>query len=453
MAKSGKASRSIFLCKQCGKESPKWLGRCPSCHTWNTFEEQFVIAEGIAHRDDGNQALELSQINLKTTNRYILPMNELNRVLGGGLVPGSLILIGGAPGIGKSTLLLQAAASITRKKYKVAYISGEETIHQVKIRAERLKEKGRNLYLLAETDLNIALSEIEHLSPKLAIIDSIQAMSLSELDTVPGSITQVRECTLKIMQFAKSSNIPFIISGHVTKDGNIAGPRVLEHIVDVVLYLEGESFSNYRLLRCVKNRFGTTNEIGVFEMKSQGLIEVLNPSDLLLAQRFKDSVGSVVVPTIEGNRPLLLEIQALTNPTKFTAPRRVGNGVNFGRLLLITAVLSRRVGLKLGNQDILINVTGGLRVEEPAADLGVALAIVSSYKDKGIAHQLAAVGEIGLSGEIRSVVKLNHRLSEAVRLGFKYCLVPKVNEYITSGDIEIIPVTNIKEAINLTFIK
>lgn len=453
MVKSGKSPRVIFVCKQCGRESPKWLGRCPSCQTWNTFEERFVVAEVITPRDDANQALELSQINLEAGSRHTLPMSEFNRVLGGGLVPGSLILIGGAPGIGKSTLLLQTAASLTKKKYKVAYISGEETVQQVKIRAERLQEKGKNLYLLAETDLSIALSQMKHLSPKLVIIDSIQAMSLPELDTGSGSITQIRECTLKIMQFAKINNIPFIISGHVTKDGNMAGPRVLEHIVDVVLYLEGESFSNYRLLRCIKNRFGTTNEIGVFEMKDQGLIEVLNPSDLLLAQRFMDSVGSVVVPTIEGNRPLLLEIQALTNPTKFTAPRRVANGIDFGRLLLITAVLSRRVGLKLSSQDILINVTGGLRVDEPAADLGIALAIISSYKDKSINHQLTAVGEIGLSGEIRSVTKLNHRIIEAARLGFKYCVVPKANEYFTSDDMEIIPVINIKEAINLVFVK
>ncbi len=453
MVKSGKSPRIIFVCKQCGRASPKWLGRCPGCHTWNTFEERFVVAETITPLDDVNQVLELSQVNLEAGRRYTLPMSEFNRVLGGGLVPGSLILIGGAPGIGKSTLLLQTAASLTKKKYKVAYISGEETVQQVKIRAERLKEKGKNLYLLAETDLSIALSQTKHLSPKLAIIDSIQAMSLPELDTGSGSIIQIRECTLKIMQFAKINNIPFIISGHVTKDGNMAGPRVLEHIVDVVLYLEGESFSNYRLLRCIKNRFGTTNEIGVFEMKDQGLIEVLNPSDLLLAQRFKDSVGSVVVPTIEGNRPLLLEIQALTNPTKFTAPRRVANGIDFGRLLLITAVLSRRVGLKLNNQDILINVTGGLRVDEPAADLGIALAIISSYKDKSINHQLTVVGEIGLSGEIRSVTKLNHRIKETARLGFKYCVVPKANEYFMSDDIEIIPVINIKEAIDLVFMK
>jgi DNA repair protein RadA/Sms len=339
---------------------------------------------------------------------------------------------------------------VAQAKGKVAYVSGEETLSQIRLRAERLGVKGEGLYLLAETDLDVILSQLEKLSPSLAVIDSIQAVYFPELDTAAGSITQVRECTLRLMRWAKQSAVPIFIAGHVTKDGAIAGPRVLEHIVDVVLYLEGEPFSAYRLLRGVKNRFGSTNEVGVFEMKEHGLVEVDNPSKAFLSQRWGEAIGSTVVPTLEGTRPLLVEIQALTTPTAFGLPRRTANGVDFNRLLLITAVLTKRVGLRLGNQDIIVNVTGGLKIEEPAADLGIALAIASSFRDVGADPQLVVVGEVGLSGELRTVPQLDRRVAEAARLGFERCLVPKVSGRISKPkNIELIPVSTLREAIGI----
>ena len=384
------------------------------------------------------------------SDRFPLPLAELNRVLGGGVVSGSLVLIGGDPGIGKSTLLLQVSALVAQAGGKVAYVSGEETLPQIRLRAERLGITGERLYLLAETDLDVILRQLEQLAPSLAVIDSIQAVYLPELDTAAGSLTQVRECTLRLMHWAKPNAVPIFIAGHVTKDGAIAGPRVLEHIVDVVLYLEGEPFSSYRVLRGVKNRFGSTNEVGVFEMKEQGLVEVDNPSKAFLSQRWEEAIGSTVVPTLEGSRPLLVEIQALTTPTAFGLPRRTANGVDFGRLLLITAVLTKRVGLKLGNQDIITNVTGGLRIGEPAADLGIALAIASSARDVAVDPQLVVVGEVGLSGELRAVSHLDRRVAEAARLGFECCLVPKVSAVISAPkNIELIPVSTLREAIGV----
>ncbi len=402
-----------------------------------------------------NPPQELAQVVTDAADRFPLPLAEFNRVLGGGLVSGSLVLIGGDPGIGKSTLLLQVSALIAQARGKVVYVSGEETLRQTKLRAERLGVKGEKLYLLAETDLEVILGQIEQLSPSLVIIDSIQAVYLPELDTTPGSITQVRECTLRLMRWAKLSAVPIFIAGHVTKDGAIAGPRVLEHIVDVVLYLEGEPFSAFRLLRCVKNRFGSTNEVGVFEMREEGLVEVDNPSQAFLSQRWGEAIGSAVVPTLEGTRPLLVEIQALTNPTSFGLPRRTANGVDFNRLLMVTAVLTRRVGLKLGNQDIIANVTGGLRIREPAADLGIALSIASSFRDVGVDPQLVAVGEVGLSGELRAVSQLDRRVAEAARLGFKRCLVPKVGARVSPApkDIELIPVSTLREAIRVGLVR
>jgi len=456
MAKPDKSSRTIFVCQQCGKESLKWQGLCPNCNQWNTFVETVVsVAAPSRISAVENPPRELSQVVVEASDRFPLPLAEFNRVLGGGLVSGSLVLISGDPGIGKSTLLLQASALIAREKGKVVYVSGEETARQIKLRAERLGVSGERLYLLAETDLNVILSQIEQLQPSLVVIDSIQAVYLPELDTSPGSVAQVRECTLRLMQWAKPSAVPVFITGHVTKEGAIAGPKVLEHIVDVVLYLEGEQFSAYRLLRCVKNRFGSTNEVGVFEMKEQGLVEVDNPSRAFLSQRWGEAVGSAVVPTLEGSRPLLVEIQALNNPTSFGSPRRTANGVDFGRLLLVIAVLSKRVGLKLGNQDIIANVTGGIRIGEPAADLGIALAIASSFRDVAVDPQLAAVGEVGLSGELRAVSQLDRRVAEAARMGFKRCLVPKVGARISSTpkDIELIAVSTLREAIGVGLVK
>ncbi len=452
MSKSDKSSsRTVFVCQQCGKEELKWLGRCPNCQEWNSFVEKTVSAPSPSRRSGSSatQPRELSDVALEAADRSPLPMPEFNRVLGGGLVPGSLMLTGGDPGIGKSTLLLQVSALIAGMRGRVVYVSGEETPHQIKLRAERLGITGNNLFLLAETDLSMILSQVEELSPALVVIDSIQAVYLPEVDTAPGSITQVRECTLRLMNWAKQGAVPVFIVGHVTKDGAIAGPRTLEHIVDAVLYLEGEPFSSYRLLRCVKNRFGSTNEIGIFEMKEQGLVEVENPSRAFLSQRLDESIGSAVVPVLEGSRPLLVEIQALTNPTSFGLPRRTANGVDFGRLLLITAVLTRRLGLKLGNQDIIVNVTGGLKIGEPAADLGIALAIASSARDMAVDPHLAAVGEVGLSGELRAVPQLDRRINEAARLGFKRCLVPKTGADLPGKDIQLIPVGTLKEAIRV----
>ena len=418
--------------------------------------EQTITAPTISHRAalPVKPVQELSQVATEASDRISLPLTEFNRVLGGGLVTGSIALISGDPGIGKSTLLLQVAALVAEARGKVVYVSGEETARQIKLRAERLGIKGENLYLLSETDLEVILSQVEELSPSLVVIDSIQVVYLPELDTAPGSVTQVRECTMKLMQWAKQSGVPVFIVGHVTKEGAIAGPRVLEHIVDVVLYFEGEPFSAHRVLRGVKNRFGSTNEIGVFEMKEQGLVEVANPSQAFLSQRWGEAIGSVVVPILEGSRPLLVEIQALTNPTSFGLPRRTANGVDFGRLLLIAAVLSKRVGLKLGNQDIMVNVTGGLRIGEPAADLGIALAIASSFRDVGVDPQLAAVGELGLSGELRAVSQLDRRVAEAARMGFKRCLVPKVGAKISAPKgIELIPVSTLREAVRVGLVR
>jgi len=449
--------RTIFVCQQCGKESLKWMGRCPSCQEWNTLVEKTVASPAASLRSTSpvNPPQELSQVVIEATDRFSLPLTEFDRVLGGGLVPGSLMLIGGDPGIGKSTLLLQVAALVSQARGKVVYVSGEETLRQTKIRAERLGIKGEQLYLLAETNLEIILNQVEELSPSMVVIDSIQAVYLPEVDTAPGSITQVRECTMRLMHWTKLSGVPTFIVGHVTKDGAIAGPRALEHIVDVVLYLEGEPFNAHRLLRCVKNRFGSTNEIGVFEMKEQGLVEVDNPSQAFLSQRWGEAIGSVVVPVLEGSRPLLMEIQALTNPTSFGLPRRTANGVDFNRLLLLTAVLTKRIGLKLGNQDIMVNVAGGLKIGEPGADLGIALAITSSFRDLGVDPELVAVGEVGLSGELRAVSQLDRRVNEAARLGFKRCLVPKVNARISPvpKDIQLIPASSLREAIRVGLVR
>ena len=446
-------SRVVFVCQQCGKESPKWLGRCSGCQEWNSFVEK-VVTTTSQPISIASQPQELSQVTTPPEERLPLPLAEFSRVLGGGLVPGSLVLIGGEPGIGKSTLLLQVSAMLAQAKGCVVYVSGEETLYQIKLRAGRLGVEGEGLYLLSETNLDVILSQIEKLHPCLVVVDSIQAVCLPELETAQGSITQVRECTLRLMHWAKPSQVPVFITGHVTKDGAIAGPRVLEHIVDCVLYLEGEPFSAYRLLRSVKNRFGSTNEVGIFEMQEQGLVEVKNPSQVFLSQRLGETIGSAVVPTLEGSRPLLVEIQALTNATSFGLPRRTANGVDFNRLLIIAAVLSRRLGLRLGNQDIIVNATGGIKIEEPAADLAIALAISSSFRDVGVDPEMVAVGEVGLSGELRAVSQLDRRIDEAARLGFKRCLVPGVSASKNRGkNIEIIPVSTLREAIKVGLVR
>ncbi|MFH0846928.1 MAG: DNA repair protein RadA, partial [Chloroflexota bacterium] len=446
--------KTIFVCEACGRESPKWLGRCPNCQAWNSFTEKVSSgASAASARVSVSPPETLSRVPSLSQERISIALPELNRVLGGGLVPGSMVLIAGDPGIGKSTLLLQIASLAGSPDSGVLYVSGEETPRQIKLRADRLSIKGEGLYLFSETDLEVILSQIEKVKPNLVIIDSIQSVYIADETSGPGSITQVRECTLRLMQLAKLSNIPIFISGHVTKEGAIAGPRVLEHIVDVVLYLEGEPGGAFRILRGVKNRFGTVSEVGVFEMKERGLIEVTNPSEVFLSERQELAVGSVVVPVLEGNRPLLVEIQGLTNPTSFGLPRRTANGIDFNRLLLIIAVLSRRVGLRLGNQDVMVNVTGGLKVSEPAADLGVALAITSSFRDSALDPNLAAIGEVGLSGEVRGVRQLERRLGELARLGFKRVIVARtgVRDTKIPGGMRVIPVASLREAIGVAW--
>lgn len=428
------------------------MGRCPNCQAWNTFVETEVIptvhAASVAKAGEG-VLQELSNLVTKETPRLSLSLVELDRVLGGGVVPGSLVLISGDPGIGKSTLLLQVCSAIASGGNKVIYISGEESAQQIKLRAERLGIKGEGLYVLAETRLEVVLSCLEELAPTVAVVDSIQTVYVEDVIGAPGSVAQIRECTLRLMQWAKQSGTPVFITGHVTKDGAIAGPKVLEHIVDAVLYLEGEIFSSYRILRSTKNRFGSTNEVGVFEMSSSGLIEVPNPSEVFLASHCDGVVGSAVVPTLEGSRPLLVEMQALTNPASFGPPRRIANGVDFSRLLLVVAVLTRRAGVNLSNQDVITNVTGGLRISEPAADLGIALAIASSCRDIKVVQGLVAVGEIGLSGELRAVPHLERRITEAVRLGFRRCLIPMASPKLDIGGVELLRAGTLPEALRL----
>ena len=444
----GKGQR-LFICQQCGKESIKWIGHCPDCGGWNTFVETLRVVK--SHKTTSQQApnvpQELSEVEDEDKPRIKFGIEEFERVLGGGLVPGSLVLIGGDPGIGKSTLLLQVSATLAQGQKRVLYVTGEESAAQIRLRARRLGLDGQLLFVLPETSLDSILDHVADNSYDTVIIDSIQTVYMDEMGGVPGSVGQIRECTMKLMQWAKPANIPVLISGHVTKDGAIAGPRVLEHIVDVVLYLEGEPFSSYRLLRGVKNRFGSTNEVGIFEMKSNGLIEVDNPSQTFLAERAQETVGSAVVPTLEGTRPLLVEVQALTSVSTYGPPRRIANGIDFNRLLLITAVLTKRAGLALGNQDILVNVAGGLKINEPAADLGVALAIASSLRNAAVDPGLVSVGELGLSGELRAVPHIEKRLSEAAKLGFKRCLLPRTRQKIAASGIELIPAVSVKEAL------
>lgn len=442
--------RVVFICQNCGAESLKWAGRCPQCEEWNSYAEQPVSVANTSI--DSSPPQELCSISLENTPRMLLQFSEFNRVLGGGIVPGSLILIGGDPGIGKSTLLLQVASSVAESEGKVLYVSGEESISQLKLRADRMELSGQDLFTLPETRMEAVLDRATELMPRLVIIDSIQTVYLEGAGAA-GSVSQIRECTWRLMQWSKSNGIPVFIVGHVTKEGAIAGPHLLEHMVDAVLYLEGERFSTNRILRSVKNRFGSTNEIGIFEMRDKGLFEVTDPSQALLSQRTEGSIGSVIVPTLEGTRPLLVEIQALTNPTSFGVPRRTANGIDFNRLVLVAAVLSRRGGISLANQDIIANVTGGIKVNEPAVDLGLALAIASSFRGKRVNPGMVALGEVGLSGELRPVSQLDRRIGEAAKLGFDTCMLPAS---IPSGlaipdGISLLQVRALSDAIKTAF--
>ena len=448
-----KQVRTVFACTECGYESPKWAGRCPECNQWNSFAERARAAppRGSGVRTTAVEAVELSQVNGEGQERLAIGLPEFDRVLGGGIVAGSLVLLGGDPGIGKSTLLLQVAALAAGVGGRVLYVAGEESAAQVKMRAARLGVSGERLFVLAETELTAALEEASRLSPALVVIDSVQTVHSANAEQAPGSIAQLRASTMELMHWAKGCGVPVFIIGHVTKDGDIAGPRLLEHIVDVVLYLEGERYSSYRLLRGAKNRFGSVDEVGVFEMTGEGLRGVDNPSSAFIGERAAGAVGSAVVPALEGSRPLLVEVQALTSPSVTPAPRRTANGLDFSRLLVVTAVLTRRLGVSLAQQDVIASVVGGLRVQEPAADLALALAVVSSVKDRPVAGDLIALGEIGLSGELRSVSQLERRLAEAQRQGFKRCVLPEASLKAgrPSTSIDLLPAPDLREAIRL----
>ncbi len=453
-------TRVKWICQQCGFVSAKSYGKCPDCGTWDSMVETMETAKeqkasSLASLMPRSAPQKISDVAVEGYQRVAVPMPELARVLGGGIVPGSLVLIGGEPGIGKSTLLLQMAAILAQSIGTVLYISGEESVHQMKMRAERLGLKPDSLYLLTETNLDEIIAHIERLMPKLVVVDSIQTVYLEELTSAAGSISQVRESAARLTQTAKATNVPVFLIGHVTKAGAIAGPRVLEHIVDTVLYLEGERFHSYRLLRSVKNRFGATSEVGVFEMTQEGMIEVDNPSKAFLAERAPGASGSAIAVTMEGTRPLLVEIQALTNSSAFAYPRRTGNGFDMGRLLLLTAVLSQRVGLKLGAQDVFVNVVGGLKINEPAADLTVALAIASSFRNQPVAEDLVVIGEVGLSGELRTVAQAQRRLTEAARLGFKRALVPQMLTKMKDAPdgIQLVGARTLADALQVALVK
>ncbi len=421
------SKRTLFFCQSCGQESPRWMGFCPACGDRTPLVEA-PMPDAPSSRGwtspSASEPQELAGVPSEERGRISLRYREMDRVLGGGLVPGSVALFAGEPGVGKSTLLLQAADFVAAKGVKVLYVSGEESEQQIKLRSNRLGLSGRGIYLLAETDVDQIIHHLEERLPGLVVIDSIQTLSTAEASSGPGSVTQVRECALRLMRWAKARGTPVLLAGHVTKDGTLAGPRVLEHMVDVVLYLEGENLGAHRLLRSVKNRFGSTNEVAMFRMGDGGLEEVSDPSKALLEERGQGAVGSAVVSVLEGSRPLLVEIQALTSPSALPVPRRTANGVDYNRMIMITAVLARRARLSLANQDIIVNVAGGLRVSEPGADLGMALAIASSFRNQPIKPGLVAIGEVGLSGELRSAPQTDRRLAEAARLGFSSCVLP-----------------------------
>ncbi len=449
-------SKTVFVCSNCAYETPKWLGKCPECGEWATLEEEVRVVEtGVKSKtmapNSAKSVKSMSLTEIKPDNelRYKTGMAELDRVLGGGIVKGSLVLLSGDPGIGKSTILLQTCQSLG-KKLKILYVSGEESYSQIKLRADRLKVKTENLFILCETDAEAICEHIQATAPDLVIIDSIQTMNFTQLNSSPGCVTQVRECSNLLMRTAKSLSIPVIMVGHVNKDGNIAGPKVLEHIVDAVLYFEGERNLSFRILRAVKNRFGSTNEIGVFEMFDSGLKEVENPSEMLISGRPKNTPGSCVACVMEGTRPLLAEIQGLVTSTGFGNPRRISNGFDFNRLAMLIAVLEKRGGYFFGGMDAYINIVGGMKLDEPALDLTIVMALVSSLKDYALRDDVLAFGEIGLAGEIRGVSHCEQRIKEAARLGFSRCIIPKSNIKNLSAsikkDIEVVGVRTIREA-------
>ena len=452
--------KTVYYCQNCGYESTKWMGQCPACHEWNTFVEEPSAPKTSASRGAGRSSRTaaepktLSEIDMKSGERIPTGSSELDRVLGGGIVKGSLILIGGDPGIGKSTLLLQVCRNIAAQNRQVLYVSGEESLQQIKMRAVRIGDFSDSLRLLCETDLDEVEAVIEKTKPELVVIDSIQTMYNESVTSSPGSVSQVRESTGVLLRIAKTLEIPVFIVGHMTKDGNVAGPRVLEHMVDTVLYFEGDRTQAYRILRAAKNRFGSTNEIGVFEMRSEGLAEVENPSAFMLEGRPEDASGSVVACAMEGTRPVMIEIQALVCRTNFGFPRRTTNGIDYNRVNLLMAVLEKRGHISLSDSDAYVNITGGVHMSEPAVDLGILMAIASSQKDQPVSADTVVFGEVGLSGEIRSVAMAEQRVREAQKLGFRKVILPKANMRSLSRsreqfDVELMPVENIRQAISL----
>lgn len=451
-------TKTVYRCSECGGISPKWLGRCPDCGAWNTLHEEReerelkCVSNSLAGLSlEKAKPLPLCEIPLDTSNRISTDIGELDRVLGGGLVAGGVVLLGGDPGIGKSTLMLQTAQKLADKGLVVLYITGEESAVQTRMRAHRLGKSAKSLFVMAETSLSSAVEAISNLSPVMVVVDSIQTMYLDGLESSPGSIAQVREVSSVLMRLAKKTGVTVFIVGHMTKSGAIAGPRVIEHLVDTVLYFEGEGSHTYRILRAVKNRFGSTNEIGVFEMCGEGLKEVANPSELFLSERASSSTGTAVTACLEGSRPILVEVQALVSPTNYGMPQRAAQGIDRGRLALIIAVLERKVGMMFGTNDVFVNVAGGLKIAEPAADLALAMAIVSSYKDMALDADTIFFGEIGLAGEIRAVAQPEMRLLEGAKLGFKNCLMPESNykRLNVPKGIRVRPVKSIAHALEI----
>ena len=448
-------AKTIFVCSECGNESPKWLGKCPACNSWNTFYEQKIEKYTETNKIEkkiNNTPRPLNSYVGQEANRTSTGYLELDRVLGGGLVKGSLILLGGEPGIGKSTLILQLCEKV-QGEGKVLYVSGEESAEQIKLRADRLEIKNQDLMFLGETDIDVIKDAISDMKPKLVIIDSIQTMYSDEITAAAGSVSQVREITSQIMRMCKAQQITTIIIGHVTKEGNIAGPRVLEHMVDTVLYLEGERYNTYRILRAVKNRFGSTNEIGMFEMREEGMCEVTNPSDILITEREDNPSGSCILASVEGTRPILVEVQALTSQTVFGLPKRTANGFDYNRLAVLIAVLEKKAGLSLGNQDVYLNIAGGMKISEPAADLGIIATVASSYKNVPIPQ--VVMGEVGLTGEVRRINLIEKRLKEAEKLGFKACIIPENNKKVLKDNykLDIIGVKSIGDMLRILKIK
>ena len=448
--------KTKFVCQSCGYESVKWVGKCPACNEWNTmveFMEQAPSSRRLTFNTssstEGSRPISIMEVEIGSETRIETTFQEFNRVLGGGIVLGSLVLIGGDPGIGKSTMLLQVSSQLAKKDHKVLYVSGEESQKQIKLRAERLGVATKNLFVLSETDLSYIARFMDEMAPDFVVIDSIQTIYLNEVTSAPGSVSQVRECTSELMKIAKTKGIPIFIVGHVTKEGAIAGPRMLEHMVDAVLYFEGERHHTYRILRAVKNRFGSTNETGIFEMKELGLVEVLNPSEIFLEERPFGVAGSTVVSSMEGTRPVLVELQALVSPTSFGNARRMATGVDHNRVSLIMAVLEKRVGLLLQNQDAYLKVAGGLKLDEPAVDLAVAVSIASSFQDKPTKPTDVVIGEIGLTGEVRRVSRIEQRVQEAAKLGFKRAIIPAKNigGWSFPEGMEIIGINSVQEAL------